>query len=228
MLLCDGACPRGNARRARPTRWATSLGPCSSNNQSEVARGLAAAEACGVVHRDLKPSNLMVQSDTSGELVVKIIDYGVAKVMAADPAVQTQAGFIGTPAFASRSRFNESGQQQVDTRSDIYSLGITFWYLLTAQMPFAGRSIEEVRAKQAQPLPLQQLKAARSRRMRGVVEINVSSRSVKPTANRARATDKASPVLSPVRPGRTSPTKTPGPWFSRGRAFTHTPPGRAY
>ena len=126
----------------------------------QVARGLAAAEACGVVHRDLKPSNLMVQSDTSGELVVKIIDYGVAKVMAADPAVQTQAGFIGTPAFASPEQFNESGQQQVDTRSDIYSLGITFWYLLTAQMPFAGRSIEEVRAKQAQPLPLQQLKAA--------------------------------------------------------------------
>ena len=126
----------------------------------QVARGLAAAEACGVVHRDLKPSNLMVQSDTSGELVVKIIDYGVAKVMAADPAVQTQAGFIGTPAFASPEQFNESGQQQVDTRSDIYSLGITFWYLLTAQMPFAGRSIEEVRAKQAQQLPLQHLKAA--------------------------------------------------------------------
>ena len=126
----------------------------------QVARGLAAAEACGVVHRDLKPSNLMIQSDTSGELVVKIIDYGVAKVMAADPAVQTQAGFIGTPAFASPEQFNESGQQQVDTRSDIYSLGITLWYLLTAQMPFAGRSIEEVRAKQAQPLPLQQLKAA--------------------------------------------------------------------
>jgi serine/threonine protein kinase len=126
----------------------------------QVARGLAAAEACGVVHRDLKPSNLMIQSDTSGELVVKIIDYGVAKVMAADPAVQTQAGFIGTPAFASPEQFNEGGQQQVDTRSDIYSLGITFWYLLTAQMPFAGRSIEEVRAKQAQPLPLQQLKAA--------------------------------------------------------------------
>jgi serine/threonine protein kinase/Tfp pilus assembly protein PilF len=126
----------------------------------QVARGLAAAEACGVVHRDLKPSNLMVQSDTSGELVVKIIDYGVAKVMAADPAIQTQAGFIGTPAFASPEQFHEGGQQKVDTRSDIYSLGITFWYLLTAQMPFAGRSIEEVRAKQAQPLPLQQLKAA--------------------------------------------------------------------
>jgi serine/threonine protein kinase len=126
----------------------------------QVVRGLAAAESCGVVHRDLKPSNLMIQSDTSGELVVKIIDYGVAKVIAADPAVQTQAGFVGTPAFASPEQFNEGGQQQVDTRSDIYSLGITFWYLLTAQMPLAGRSIEEVRAKQAQPLPLQQLKAA--------------------------------------------------------------------
>src|SRR5262249_38060813 len=68
----------------------------------QAARGLAAAEACGVVHRDLKPSNLMIESDPSGQLLVKIIDYGVAKVVASetDTVDQTQAGFIGTPAFA--------------------------------------------------------------------------------------------------------------------------------
>jgi serine/threonine protein kinase/Flp pilus assembly protein TadD len=127
----------------------------------QTARGLAAGEECGVIHRDLKPSNLMIESHAGDQLLVKIIDYGVAKVLAqADATYRTQAGFIGTPAFASPEQFDEAGRQQIDTRSDIYSLGITFWYLLTTQMPFAGRSLEEVRAKQAEPLPLKQLKSA--------------------------------------------------------------------
>src|SRR5512132_337691 len=128
----------------------------------QTARGLAAGEECGVIHRDLKPSNLMIESHGSDQLLVKIIDYGIAKVVAAqvETAYRTQAGFIGTPAFASPEQFDEAGRQQIDTRSDIYSLGITFWYLLTAQMPFASRSIEAVRAKQAAQLPLKQLKSA--------------------------------------------------------------------
>jgi serine/threonine-protein kinase len=128
----------------------------------QTARGLAGGEQCGVVHRDLKPSNVMIESHAGDQLLVKIIDYGVAKVLApqADATYRTQAGFIGTPAFASPEQFDEAGRQQIDTRSDIYSLGVTFWYLLTAQMPFAGRSIEEVRAKQAKQLPLHQLRSA--------------------------------------------------------------------
>src|SRR5262249_36870756 len=125
----------------------------------QTARALVVAEGCGVVHRDLKPSNLMIESDVSGELIVKIIDYGVAKVMAPDaPVAQTQAGFIGTPAFASPEQFDETAQ--IDTRSDIYSLGTTFWYLLTGRTPFAGRSIEEIRNKQTKRLPLEQLKGS--------------------------------------------------------------------
>jgi DNA-binding NtrC family response regulator/serine/threonine protein kinase len=126
----------------------------------QTARGLAAGEACGVIHRDLKPSNLMTESDPTGQMLVKIIDYGVAKVMGSDPALQTQAGFIGTPAFASPEQFEEAGQQQIDARSDVYALGITFWYLLTGRTPFAGRSIEEVRARHAEDIPLKQLKHA--------------------------------------------------------------------
>ena len=128
----------------------------------QTARGLAAGEECGVIHRDLKPSNLMIESHANDQLLVKIIDYGVAKVLApqADATHRTQAGFIGTPAFASPEQFDETGQQQIDTRSDVYALGVTFWYLLTGRTPFAGRSIEEVRAKQAEPLPLKQLKSA--------------------------------------------------------------------
>ena len=126
----------------------------------QTARGLAAAEVCGVVHRDIKPSNLMIEPAASGEVLVKIIDYGVAKVMASDATVQTQAGFIGTPAFASPEQFDEVGQRQIDARSDIYALGVTSWYLLTGRTPFVERTIEEIRARQTQYLPLQQLKSA--------------------------------------------------------------------
>src|SRR6059058_866400 len=90
----------------------------------QAARALAAAEACGLVHRDIKPSNIMLESDASGALVVKVIDYGIAKVMATERgADQTQTGFIRTPAFASPEQFASPGATRIDTRSDIYSLG---------------------------------------------------------------------------------------------------------
>jgi TolB-like protein/Tfp pilus assembly protein PilF len=123
---------------------------------------LAAAEACGVVHRDIKPSNIMVESDSGDVLRTKLIDYGIAKITGpqADPgAEQTQAGFIGTPAFASPEQFADAGQMQIDTRSDIYSLGVTLWYLLSGRTPFVGRTMEEIRARQTGELPLEQLKS---------------------------------------------------------------------
>src|SRR5438132_2826989 len=129
----------------------------------QSARALAAAEACGVVHRDIKPSNIMMESDPSGAPIVKVIDYGVAKVLAPEAergAEQTQTGFIGTPAFASPEQFAQSGETRIDTRSDIYSLGATFWYLLSGRVPFVGRTLREVAARQAEELPLEQLKNA--------------------------------------------------------------------
>src|SRR4029077_11656280 len=130
----------------------------------QVARALAAAEACGVVHRDIKPSNIMLESDPGGGgPIVKVIDYGVAKVLAPDSelsAEQTQTGFIGTPAFASPEQFAQSGETRIDTRSDIYSLGVTFWYLLSGRVPFVGRTLRDVAAKQAEELPSEQLKTA--------------------------------------------------------------------
>jgi serine/threonine protein kinase len=157
MELVHGETLEARVRREGPLPLSLAL-----EVVEQTARGLAAGEECGVIHRDLKPSNLMIESHAGDQLLVKIIDYGIAKVMAAqtDATNLTQAGFIGTPAFASPEQFDETGRQKIDTRSDIYSLGVTFWYLVTGQMPFAGRSTEEVRAKQAEELPLKQLKNA--------------------------------------------------------------------
>jgi serine/threonine protein kinase len=73
-------------------------------------------------------------------------------------AEQTQTGFIGTPAFASPEQFPSIGQTRIDTRSDIYSLGVTFWYLLCGRVPFVGRTLEDIHARQAEPVPIEQLK----------------------------------------------------------------------
>src|SRR5262249_50687088 len=89
----------------------------------------------------------------------KVIDYGIAKVVGPDAqsgAEQTQTGFIGTPAFASPEQFGNG--RKIDTRSDIYSLGTTLWYLLTGRVPFLGGSMEEIRTKQEKALPVEELK----------------------------------------------------------------------
>src|SRR5213596_1235349 len=156
MELVEGETLEARIRRDGPMPLAQALEVIE-----QTARALAAAEVCGVVHRDIKPSNLMLESDASEALMVKLIDYGVAKVMgpqAEAGAEQTQAGFIGTPAFASPEQFAGAGQSPIDTRSDIYSLGVTLWYLLTGRTPFVGRTMEEIRARQITELPLEQLK----------------------------------------------------------------------
>jgi serine/threonine protein kinase/Tfp pilus assembly protein PilF len=156
MELVEGETLEAHVRRDGPMPLALALDVIE-----QAARALVAAETCGVVHRDIKPSNVMLESDPTGPLRVKLIDYGVAKVMGPQTqsgAEQTHAGFIGTPAFASPEQFAGAGQLPVDTRSDIYSLGVTFWYLLTGRTPFVGRTMEEIRARQASELPSEQLK----------------------------------------------------------------------
>jgi serine/threonine protein kinase/Tfp pilus assembly protein PilF len=156
MELVKGETLEARVRREGPMPLASAL-----EVTEQAARALAAAEACGVVHRDIKPSNIMLESDASGALTVKLIDYGVAKVMGPQAelgAEQTQAGFIGTPAFASPEQFAGTGQLPIDTRSDIYSLGVTLWYLLTGRTPFVGGTMEEIRVRQTGELPLEHVR----------------------------------------------------------------------
>jgi TolB-like protein/Tfp pilus assembly protein PilF len=90
-----------------------------------------------------------------------VIDFGVAKALVEKPDAMglTHGGFVGTPAFASPEQFTDA---PVGVRSDIYSLGVTLWYLLTGHRPFEGATIEQIRASQhSRALPIEQLKAAR-------------------------------------------------------------------
>ena len=158
MEMVEGETLEARVRREGPMPLALAL-----EVMEQAARALAAAEAHGVVHRDIKPSNLMIEPEASGSILVKVIDYGVAKMtsLQAEPGIeQTQAGFVGTPAFASPEQFAGAGQTAVDTRSDIYSLGVTLWYLLSGRTPFVGRTLEELRARQTNDLPVEQLRQA--------------------------------------------------------------------
>lgn len=165
MELVEGETLEARVRREGPLPVAFAL-----EVGVQVARALAAAEACGVVHRDLKPSNLMLttrQGETgeSDPFVVKVIDWGLAKAVRAESALgadHTHGAFVGTPAFASPEQFTPAADGFIDTRSDIYSLGVTLWYLLCARTPFTGRSLEEIHAGQTgSPLPVEQLISAR-------------------------------------------------------------------
>jgi serine/threonine protein kinase len=105
----------------------------------QVASALVAADKEQLVHRDLKPSNLMISGDEDGEQVIKVIDFGLARNLKAegeDAAFLTKPGeFVGTPQFASPEQVE---QGEVDIRSDIYSLGVTLYFMLTGRPPFSG------------------------------------------------------------------------------------------
>jgi transcription termination factor Rho len=125
---------------------------------SQVAAGLAATHERNLVHRDIKPTNIMVSLKDGTRLIAKIIDLGLAKGLSeASPesAISVPGGFAGTPAFASPEQFAGIG---VDIRSDLYSLGVVLWEMLTGQVPFRGTPAELIYQHQHGVLPRQQLK----------------------------------------------------------------------
>jgi serine/threonine protein kinase len=110
---------------------------------TQVAAGLAAVHKQKLVHRDIKPSNIMVSLEDGDRVTAKIIDLGLAKpspdAQPAEAAISIPGTFAGTPEFASPEQFAGVG---VDIRSDLYSLGVVLWEMVTGQTPFRGTSAE--------------------------------------------------------------------------------------
>jgi len=118
----------------------------------QIAEGLAAAHACQVIHRDLKPGNVVLTRRQGQEDFVKILDFGLAKII--DPtgsSVLTPMGqTFGTVEYISPE---QACDLDLDHRADIYSLGVVAFEMLTGQVPFTGGVVDVVAAHVHAPPP---------------------------------------------------------------------------
>ncbi|HEX2450569.1 MAG TPA: protein kinase [Gemmatimonadales bacterium] len=112
---------------------------------AETADALSAAHAVGVIHRDIKPDNILLEGSRGR---VMVTDFGIAKALSsASGATLTGAGVaIGTPSFMSPEQ--AAGEREIDGRSDLYSLGIVGYQMLTGELPFSAPTVAGILMKQ--------------------------------------------------------------------------------
>ncbi len=119
-----------------------------------IAQALRAAHAKGVIHRDLKPDNVFLVKRNGEADFIKVLDFGIAKLMRATDSnrYQTQTGaIIGTPAYMSPEQCR--GIKSIDTRTDLYSLGVMAYQMLTGRLPFAADALGELLFKHLSERP---------------------------------------------------------------------------
>lgn len=120
-----------------------------------VCRVLAEAHEAGVLHRDIKPENIFLHR-VKDEEVVKVVDFGIAKLVRGEEADEPSQALVGTPYYLAPERLEGAGH---DGRADVYSLGVTLYRMLGGALPFEPESISGslTSVSRSSPAPLQSL-----------------------------------------------------------------------
>jgi serine/threonine protein kinase/Tol biopolymer transport system component len=129
-------------------------GPLSFSRTADILRQVAAAldaaHARQIIHRDLKPSNVMLTQRPDGREQVKVLDFGIGKVISETTASPVSA-VMGTPHYASPEQLRLGGR--IDGRADLYSLGVMLYQMLTGALPFDATSVQGLIQQQLTALP---------------------------------------------------------------------------
>ncbi|HVY44480.1 MAG TPA: serine/threonine-protein kinase, partial [Minicystis sp.] len=129
----------------------------------QACEAVAEAHALGIVHRDLKPANLFVAERADGKRSIKVLDFGISKVLphaqaSAEPSLTATSAIMGSPMYMSPEQLRSS--RDVDVRADIWALGIVLYEMLTGANPFESGTVAEVCASilKDKPKPLSALR----------------------------------------------------------------------
>lgn len=136
MEFLDGLSLADQVRRERLTLHETLDAIC------QLCDGLAAAHDVGIIHRDLKPDNIFVLRMSSGDVFIKLLDFGIAKHLNAGRAMTQTGQVFGTPEYMSPEQCQ--GTSEIDGRSDLYSVGCILYELLTGYTPFRGDTMLKI------------------------------------------------------------------------------------
>jgi serine/threonine-protein kinase len=125
----------------------------------QACEALAEAHALGIIHRDLKPANLFLARRPDGSALVKILDFGISKIMPrrssqdpVDVSITNTRQILGTPLYMAPEQLDSS--KNADMTSDIWSLGAILFELLTGAVPFDGKTLQELRKRiRTEPAP---------------------------------------------------------------------------
>lgn len=113
----------------------------------QVAEGLNAIHGCGIIHRDLKPANIMFREDET----LAILDFGIAKDITKKMDLTIKGMRLGTPSYMSPEQGN--GGYKLDARSDLYSLGVMLYEMLSKKRPYTGRAPDVIKSHLYDPIP---------------------------------------------------------------------------